>query len=268
MGAPGFNAARRILRVKLELGLDATLLSNRLQAEVTYYAKTSKDALISRVLPPSLGTGATSRLENVGKVKNAGLEMLVIFQAYESDNFGWDMSLNGKTLFITGASRGIGAAIARALLKNAPVLILDEATSALDSESERLVQDALDTLMRGRTTLVIAHRLSTVMNADEILVMQGGHIIERGTHTALLDAAGAYDDAFAAFLKRELNPAPFESPVTEVLFREAFARVRRLEDVAEGFDLVLDVASIVSVPVEGEYMAPRMSTSSVTLAGK
>lgn len=82
--------------------------------------------------------------------------------------------------------------IARAVLKNPPVLILDEATSALDTESERLVQDALNKLMKNRTSLVIAHRLSTIQHADEIIVMQKGEIIERGTHTALLAQNGTY----------------------------------------------------------------------------
>jgi subfamily B ATP-binding cassette protein MsbA len=83
-------------------------------------------------------------------------------------------------------------AIARAILKNAPILILDEATSALDNESERHVQAALETLMRGRTTLVIAHRLSTIEKADRIVVMQKGQIVETGTHRALLDKQGVY----------------------------------------------------------------------------
>jgi len=87
-------------------------------------------------------------------------------------------------------------AIARALLKNAPVLILDEATSALDSESERLVQDALDTLMRGRTTLVIAHRLSTIERADRIVVLDRGRIAESGTHAELIARGGVYEKLY------------------------------------------------------------------------
>jgi ABC-type multidrug transport system fused ATPase/permease subunit len=85
-------------------------------------------------------------------------------------------------------------AIARAILKNPTILILDEATSALDSESERLVQDALDKLMKGRTSIVIAHRLSTIRNADQILVLQSGKVEESGTHQSLMELKGLYAD--------------------------------------------------------------------------
>jgi ABC-type multidrug transport system fused ATPase/permease subunit len=78
------------------------------------------------------------------------------------------------------------------VLANPPILILDEATSSLDSESERLVQDALDILMKNRTTIVIAHRLSTVQHADEIVVMKDGKIIEQGSHEELMKKAGEY----------------------------------------------------------------------------
>jgi len=83
-------------------------------------------------------------------------------------------------------------AIARAIYKDAPILILDEATSALDSESERAVQDALDRLMKGRTTLVIAHRLSTIEHADRVVAMDGGRVVEQGTHAELIAAGGLY----------------------------------------------------------------------------
>ena len=82
--------------------------------------------------------------------------------------------------------------IARALLKNAPILILDEATASVDTQTERLIQEALERLMHQRTTFVIAHRLSTIRKANQILVMRQGEIIERGTHDQLLAAQGLY----------------------------------------------------------------------------
>ena len=82
--------------------------------------------------------------------------------------------------------------IARAVLKNPPIMVLDEATSALDTESERLVQNALENMMKHRTSIVIAHRLSTIQNADLIVVMHKGRIVEQGTHTELIQKNGMY----------------------------------------------------------------------------
>ena len=82
--------------------------------------------------------------------------------------------------------------IARAVLKNPPIMILDEATSSLDSESEKLVQDALENLMKNRTSVIIAHRLSTIQKADLILVMNNGQIIEKGKHNELIELNGIY----------------------------------------------------------------------------
>ncbi len=106
-----------------------------------------------------------------------------------SDGFSTAIGDNGSRL--SGGQRQ-RLAIARALFKDAPILLLDEATSALDSESERAVQNALDTLMRGRTTLVVAHRLSTIEKADRILVLEAGEIVESGTHAELLSRGGLY----------------------------------------------------------------------------
>ena len=83
-------------------------------------------------------------------------------------------------------------AIARAVLKDPRILVLDEATSALDAESEHLVKDALDKLMRGRTTLIIAHRLSTVINANRVLVIDSGRVVQSGAHHALMTEGGLY----------------------------------------------------------------------------
>lgn len=104
---------------------------------------------------------------------------------------GYQTNIGDRGAKLSGGQRQ-RLSIARAVLKNPPVLILDEATSALDTESERLVQDALTRLMENRTSIVIAHRLSTIRNADEIVVLKEGEIIERGTHDTLIGAGGMY----------------------------------------------------------------------------
>ena len=104
---------------------------------------------------------------------------------------GYDTNIGDRGTKMSGGQRQ-RISIARAVLKNPPIMILDEATSALDTESERLVQDALFKLMKNRTSVVIAHRLSTIQNADEIIVMDKGEIVERGNHTSLMSKNGFY----------------------------------------------------------------------------
>ena len=121
----------------------------------------------------------------------AALEAANLWDTVQAMPEGMDTHIGGNGMRLSGGQRQ-RLAIARALYKNAPILILDEATSALDSESERHVQAALETLMKGRTTLVIAHRLSTIERADRILVMEGGRIVEQGSHGDLLQQGGLY----------------------------------------------------------------------------
>lgn len=121
---------------------------------------------------------------------------------------GYDTIVGERGIFLSGGQRQ-RLAIARAILVNAPVLILDEATSALDAESERLVQRAIANLVRNRTTIVIAHRLSTVRRADVIVVMEAGRIIETGTHTELLARGGQYRKLYELQFADEEEMATF-----------------------------------------------------------
>ena len=129
--------------------------------------------------------GATDKqIEDAAKIANA-------YDFISQSENGFETNIGDRGNRLSGGQRQ-RVSIARAILKNPPILILDEATSALDTESERLVQDALERLMKTRTTVAIAHRLSTIKNADEICVLHEGHIVERGTHQELLDKDGYY----------------------------------------------------------------------------
>jgi len=137
-----------------------------------------------------------------GKLDASDDEIIAAATAAEAHEFitglasGYDTHVGGRGLKLSGGQRQ-RIAIARAMLKNAPILLLDEATSALDTETERQVQSALENLTDGRTTIVIAHRLSTVMAADTIYVMDSGLIVEQGTHAELLARGGAYARLYA-----------------------------------------------------------------------
>ena len=132
-----------------------------------------------------------------GKPDATRQEIQAAARAAHADEFisamdrGYDTLIGERGQRLSGGQRQ-RLAIARALLKDSPILILDEATSSLDAESEMLVQEALATLMRNRTSIVIAHRLSTVRRADRIVVLDAGRVVETGTHDALIAAGGAY----------------------------------------------------------------------------
>ena len=120
---------------------------------------------------------------------------------------GYDTVIGELGAQLSGGQRQ-RLAIARAILKDAPILILDEATSHLDSESEALVQKALFNLMRGKATLVIAHRLSTIVEADRIVVLEAGRIVQQGSHAQLLQQGGTYKRLFDLQFDRKKPPEP------------------------------------------------------------
>jgi ABC-type multidrug transport system fused ATPase/permease subunit len=136
----------------------------------------------------------------------AGLEAAHASDFVRALPHGLDTVLGERGVTLSGGERQ-RIAIARAFLRNAPLLLLDEATSALDAQSERMVQDALDRLMVGRTTLVIAHRLSTVRRAEQIAVLEHGRITQVGTHAELFARPGAYQELAALQLSDVTEPA-------------------------------------------------------------
>ncbi len=147
-----------------------------------------------------------------GKLDASDDEIIAAATAAEAHEFitgltsGYKTHVGGRGLKLSGGQRQ-RIAIARAMLKNAPILLLDEATSALDTETERQVQSALEKLTEGRTTIVIAHRLSTVMAADTIYVMDSGEIVEQGTHAELLAKGGAYARLYAVQFAEQAEEA-------------------------------------------------------------
>jgi ATP-binding cassette subfamily B protein len=161
----------------------------------------SPEALRQRiaVVPQDVTIFAASIHDNIAFSRPGASreEVRVAAIAAQADEFiarldqGYDTQTGERGITLSGGQRQ-RIAIARAILKNAPILLLDEATSALDAESETLVQKALDGLMEGRTTIVIAHRLATVLKADRILVLDQGHIVEEGTHQSLVHHGGIY----------------------------------------------------------------------------
>jgi len=151
------------------------------------------------IVPQDAVVFSSSALENIryGRPDASDEEVKAAAVAAFADGFindlpqGYDTFLGERGVRLSGGQRQ-RIAIARAILKNPPLLLLDEATSALDAESERMVQAALESAMRGRTTLVIAHRLATVQKADRILVIDQGHLVEQGTHAELVTLGGVY----------------------------------------------------------------------------
>ena len=155
------------------------------------------------IVPQETLLFSTTVMENIryGRLDATDEEVIAAAKAANADKFilelpeGYQTQIGERGLNLSGGQRQ-RMAIARAMLKNPQILILDEATSALDTESEKIVQSALDELMKGRTSFVIAHRLSTIFGADKIFVIDKGKICESGTHKELLELGGVYSNLY------------------------------------------------------------------------
>src|SRR6185437_12894256 len=174
---------------------DVTVASLRAQIGMVTQETVLFDDTVANNIAYGLPSVSRSAVEAAARAANAHEFIGALPQ-------GYDTTIGERGQRLSGGQRQ-RLAIARALLKNSPILILDEATSSLDSESERLVQDALANLMRNRTSFVVAHRLSTIQRADAILVLDRGRIVEMGRHEELLARGGIY----AGLYQRQLRGA-------------------------------------------------------------
>jgi ATP-binding cassette subfamily B protein len=186
----------------------------RIEIDGVPVRETSLDSLRQRIgiVPQDSVIFSANALENIryGRPGASDAEVIAAAKAAFAHDFigalpeGYQTFLGERGVRLSGGQKQ-RISIARAMLKNPPLLLLDEATSALDAESERMVQAALESAMKDRTTLVIAHRLATVQRADRIIVMEAGRIVESGTHAQLSEAGGLY--ARRAALQFDQTPA-------------------------------------------------------------
>ncbi|NDF07949.1 MAG: ATP-binding cassette domain-containing protein [Proteobacteria bacterium] len=175
---------------------------------------------------------ATSVAGNIryGKLEATQQEIEVAARAANAHDFisalpqGYETEVGERGVQLSAGQRQ-RVAIARAILRNPRILLLDEATASLDNESEYLVQDALDRLMKGRTTLVVAHRLTTIENADQIVVLENGKCVELGTHQQLIETHGLYERLWSRRFVDELPPVPSSVNPEAALPREMQADV-------------------------------------------